>query len=57
MDVTNSPGVCAFSLAGIMGIYCILWLPLTVGMRAVLRLREYTILMHIYTMRFMHAKL
>ena len=44
-------------LGCIMGIYCILWVPLTVGMRAVLRLREYTILMHISTVRFMRAKL
>ena len=57
MDAIDSPGVCTYSLGCIMGIYYILWVPLTVGMQAVLRLREYTILMHIYTMRFMLAKL
>ena len=57
MDVIDSPRVCTYSLGCIRRNYYILWVPLTVGMWAVLRLREYTILMHIYTVRIMLAKL
>ena len=57
MDVIDIPGVYPYSLGCIMGIYCILWIPLAANMCAVLGLRECTILMHIYTMICMHAKL
>ena len=57
MDISDSPRVCTYYLGCIMGIYYILWVPLTVDMWAVLGLREYSILMHIYPVRCMRAKL
>ena len=57
VDVDDGLGVYAYSSGCIMGIYCMLRAPLIVGMWAVLGLREYTILMHIFSVGFMHAKL
>ena len=57
MDVIYSPRVSTYSLGCIMRIYYILWVSLIASWRAVLGYREYTMLMHIDTMGFMHAKL
>ena len=57
MVVYNGPRVCNYSLGCIIGTYYMLWVSLAANRRVVLGYGEHTILMHIDTVGFMHAKL